>query len=167
MLRIDWNLLYTIINLLVLYLLMRKFLFKPISDVMEKRQQIIDESLLNAEESEKRADELKSHWEEEVKTVKEKSALMLEEARNDAHVEYDRIVGEAGKEAERIVIDARSNMDMERKQVLSGAKSEIAELAINAAAKILGESSTDEMNKSMYDKFLTEAGDDNDDTDRN
>lgn len=162
MLRLDWNLLYTIINLLILYLLMRKFLFKPISEVMEKRQQIIDESLANAENSERKADELKAHWENEVKTVREQSELMIAEARNTARAEYDRIVDEADKEAGRIVTDARSSMNMEREQILSGAKAEIAELAMSAAEKILEESSTEAMNKSMYDKFLAETGDDND-----
>lgn len=161
MLRLDWNLLYTIINLLVLYLLMRKFLFKPISDIMEKRQQIIDESLANAENSERKADELKNHWENEVKMVNEQSALMIEEARNNANAEYERIVDKADREAGRIVNDARSSMNMEREQILSGAKAEIAELAMNAAAKILEENSTAAMNKSMYDKFLAETGDDN------
>ena len=39
MLRLDWNLLFTVINLLILYFLMKRFLFKPVNEILEKRQQ--------------------------------------------------------------------------------------------------------------------------------
>ena len=42
MLRLDWNLLFNIINLIILYALMKRFLFKPVNAILEKRQQEAD-----------------------------------------------------------------------------------------------------------------------------
>ena len=50
MLSLDLNLVWTIINLVVLYLLLRHFLFKPVMGIMEKRRQIIEDGLKNAQE---------------------------------------------------------------------------------------------------------------------
>ena len=63
MLRVDINLVFTIINLLVLYLLMKKFLFGPVVAVMEKRKAMIEEQFANAAAAEKNANELKSQYE--------------------------------------------------------------------------------------------------------
>ena len=49
MLRLDWNLVFTVINLLILYVLMRKFLFKPVNEILEKRQKEEDARLADAE----------------------------------------------------------------------------------------------------------------------
>ena len=67
MLRVDINLVFTIINLLVLYLLMKKFLFGPVVAVMEKRKAMIEEQFANAAAAEKNANELKSQYEDTLK----------------------------------------------------------------------------------------------------
>ena len=50
MLRIDFNLVLTIINLIVLYLILRKFLFRPVMDIMEKREKMIADGISHANE---------------------------------------------------------------------------------------------------------------------
>mgnify|MGYP003191769544 CR=1 FL=1 len=55
MLRLDWNLLFTIINLIVLYVCMKKFLYGPITAIMDKRQNMIREQLANATQTEEEA----------------------------------------------------------------------------------------------------------------
>lgn len=46
MLKLDINLLWTVVNVLVMYAVLRKFLFKPVQDVIAKRQQMVDATLL-------------------------------------------------------------------------------------------------------------------------
>ena len=60
MLRIDFNLVLTMINLVILFLILRKFLFRPIMNIMEKREAMISDGLKNAEDSQNQALELKS-----------------------------------------------------------------------------------------------------------
>lgn len=59
MLKLDFNLLFNIINLLILCVLLKKFLLKPVLNVMKKREDMINESLENARTSHSQADALK------------------------------------------------------------------------------------------------------------
>ena len=84
MLRIDFNLVLTMINLVILFLILRKFLFRPIMNIMEKREAMISDGLKNAEDSQNQALELKSQYEEKLKGAGEESSQMIERARQEA-----------------------------------------------------------------------------------
>ena len=84
MIQFNISLLFTIINLLVLYLLMRKFLFGPIMRVMDKRQTIIEEGLGNARKSQKEAEELKEKYDENLRQVHVECEALLSQAKERA-----------------------------------------------------------------------------------
>ena len=86
MLRVDINLVFTIINLLVLYLLMKKFLFGPVVAVMEKRKAMIEEQFANAAAAEKNANELKSQYEDTLKTANTDADNIIQEAKTTANL---------------------------------------------------------------------------------
>ena len=89
MLRLDFNLVLVMINLVVLFLLLRKFLFGPVMDIMEKRKAMIEEGLQNADEQQKQAHELKSQYEEILSGAKDESLRIVDQAKQEigrAHV---------------------------------------------------------------------------------
>lgn len=170
MLRLDWNLLFNIINLIVLYLLMKKFLIKPVVSIMEQRNALIEQRFLDAGQTEKKALELKSKYEEKLKVSMDESVNIIEKARQSAKLEYSRITGEADSQAEKIIDNARKTAASERERSLFEAKEQVAGLAMAAAAKIMGEQADDSRNLSLYDRFLTEKANkagEADDTDFN
>ena len=63
MIQINMNLVYTIINLIVLYLLLRHFLIRPVMEVMEKRRRMIDEGFQNARSAKEDALKMKREYE--------------------------------------------------------------------------------------------------------
>ena len=71
MIEININLVFTIINLIVLYLLMKKFLFGPILNVMEQRKNMIDQQFASAKDTEEQAYELKGKYEDALKSAKD------------------------------------------------------------------------------------------------
>ena len=75
MIEININLVFTIINLIVLYLLMKKFLFGPILNVMEQRKNMIDQQFASAKDTEEQAYELKGKYEDALKSAKDESML--------------------------------------------------------------------------------------------
>ena len=159
MLRVDFNLVLTMINLVVLFLILRKFLFRPVMDIMEKREAMIADGLKNAETSQTEALELKNQYEAKLQGAKEESSQMIERAKQEAKAEYDRIVNDAGTEAKKLMQSARDTMDMEREQALRDMKSQVASLAVDAARKVLLDSGHGADDQSVYDQFLKEAGD--------
>ena len=98
MLSINMGLVWTIINLIVLFLLLRHFLINPVSNIMEQRRKLIADGLQNAQDTQDEANRLKAEYEEALSGAKKESAEIVDKARIDARAEYDRIVGEAGEQ---------------------------------------------------------------------
>lgn len=158
----PWSILFLAINLIVLYVIMRRVFIKPLKGIIEKREQIIRSGLENAAEKEKNAQALEQEWQEKMEGAKSKSAEMMAKAKSDADEEYQRLVADANAEARRIVADARKTMENEKSKAIEDLQSEIAGIALDAAAKVLENSDLKEINHSLYEKFLTETGDGND-----
>ena len=162
MLNLGWSLVWTIINLIIFYLLMKRFLVGPVLGIMEKRKNLIAQELENAKAAQEKAEELKGHYEGALAGAKEESAQIIEAARADAKSESERMVKEANLEAAKIIENARDTAEQEKENALQGAKSEIAGLALETARKLLSEGSTEKGNSMLYDEFLAKAGDGND-----
>ena len=80
MLKLDINLLWTVVNVLVMYAVLRKFLFKPVQDVIAKRQQMVDANLADAEISKKEAAETMNAAQEKLRNVDNEAAARLRKA---------------------------------------------------------------------------------------
>lgn len=166
MLKLDMNLVYNMINLVVLYLLLKHFLIKPVTEIMEKRKKIIEDGLKNAQDAQNDALEMKQEYEAALKGAKEESAMIIEKARGEAKNEYDRIVREAGDKAGQIVESAKETVRIERDKTMKELQSEIAGLAMASAAKIVGESQNDAYGSEIYDQFLGKVGGTDEDADK-
>ncbi len=161
MLKIDfWNIVFTVINLLVLYWAMKKFLVGPVTAIMDKRKELIESQLAHAAETEEAALQLKSNYEKDLSNAKEESREIVEKARCDAKAEYDRIVKDADKKASDIITKANKTVELEKQKTLQEMESEIAGLALAAAAKIMNDKQDNDT--TLYNKFLAKAGDAND-----
>lgn len=163
MLKIDfWNIVFTVINLLVLYWAMKKFLFGPVLAIMDKRKTLIEEQLANAEQTEKEANELKAAYEKDLGNAKEESRQIVEKAKSDAKLEYDRIVKEADGRATEIIDRANKTVELQKEKTLQEMESQIAGLALAAAAKIMNDKQDNDT--TLYNKFLAKTGEANDTT---
>ena len=134
MLRLDINLVFTIINLLIWYAIIRIFLFKPINKVIDKRNTAIQEKY----------DEAKK-MQEEAQAEKEKYAACQDEIEAEKIQRYlESIQRQAGEDARR-----------EKDKMLEQAKHEILSLVLDAAAGSMNKKSDD---SALYDEFLKKAG---------
>ena len=160
LLRIDWNVVFTIINLIVLYLGLRKFLIGPVTNVMEQRKQMIEGQIADANNLKAEAGDLKKQYEGMLAQAHEESAELLEKTRKSAQAEYENRINVA--DAEKIIENAHKTVELERDKTVQDLQSQIAVLAVAAAGKVLGEASTNENNRLLYQQFLTKAGGVND-----
>ena len=166
MISIDLNLVWTIINLVVLYLLLRHFLIGPVMNIMEQRKQMIDDGFKNAEAAQADANRLKQEYEAALSGAKQESVQLIEDARKSAKAEYDRIVSEAGEKADTMIESAKENVRIEREQTMKELKSQIAGLAAASAAKIISGNADEKESRDLYDQFLKEAGEGNGNADK-
>ena len=157
-LRLDWNVAATILNLLLLYWLMRKFLFKPIMGIMDKRKELIEQQFLEAEDAKDKAQEIKNQYHDLMKNAKEESHSIVEKARESAKMECENMLQQASIQAKQLLENTREQMDVERKKMLKELESQISALAMSAAGKIIGANASSKRDKVLYDQFLDKAG---------
>ena len=163
--KIDINLVFTIINLLVLYLLMKKFLFGPIIKVMDVRKAMIDQQFAGAKEQEDQAKALKEQYEGALKSAREESFQIMEQARKEAKVQADKTVEDTQAKVSAMLAKAQEDINTERENAMRQMKDDVASLAMEAAGKIIGKNSGADQDLSLYDQFIEKAGDP-DDSDR-
>ena len=165
MIKIDINLVFTIINLLVLYLLMKKFLFGPIIKVMDVRKAMIDQQFAGAKEQEDQAKALKEQYEGALKSAREESFQIMEQARKEAKAQADITVEDTQAKVSAMLAKAQEDINTERENAMRQMKDDVASLAMEAAGKIIGNNSGADQDLSLYDQFIEKAGDP-DDSDR-
>ena len=156
MLRIDINLLFTIVNLLVLYFLMKKFLFKPVREVLAKRQGEIDETYKKAEEANKAAADLKKQYEDSLAGIEAERQKRLDASNIEASKEYDEIVNNANKKADKIIQDAKLQAEKDAEAKQHEMQQQMAVLVAQAAYKIAASKDSSENDEKLYDTFLSE-----------
>lgn len=158
MLRFDINLVFTIINLLVLYFLMKKFLFGRVNKIIDARKTLIDKQFADAKETQDAADGLKTEYENKLAAAKEEGGKIVAEAKLKAKEESDRLLSVADEELDQKRRKAEEDLSVERANALRDMKKEIAALVIDAATKVVDDQNTIQNNQKLYDKFLAEAG---------
>ena len=150
-----WSIVETVANIIILFILLRIFLFKPINKMKNERTRTIQENLDSAEKAKKEAEELRQQYEGSVSDAKEEAKNIIMKAHDDAESERAAIIKNAHEEADQKVAEADKEIENERKKVLRQAQSEIADLAIEAASKIVGANVDDEKNRRLVDEFLS------------
>jgi F-type H+-transporting ATPase subunit b len=158
MLKVDWNLLFNMINVFVLYLLMKKFLFGPVSAMMEKRANAVKESFAEAENAKTKAHELKQNYEQELAKAEIKAEAIVKEAKQKALEEYEKQIEAAKEEASKIMEESKKRIELERTHSMQDIESEVAKIALLAASKVIQKNISDSTNEQIINDFLAEAG---------
>lgn len=160
MLKFDiFNLLFTVINILILYAGFRKFLFGPVNKIIAKRRDEIEQGFAEVEEAKAEARKVRDEHDGIIAAANEESARIIAEAKSKAKVEYDRILAAADKEAETVVTKAKVKMEADKKRVMKEMESQIAGLVMAATEKVVGTKQDSEQDLLLYDQFLAEVGD--------
>ena len=152
MLRIDSNILWTIINLLILYALMKHFLFQPVHDILGKRKQEIESDFAIANQQKQEALESKNKANQQLENMQTICDGMLADAKEKASLEYEQIIADANKKSDEMIEQARIKTIEVANEEKAKAKSEIADLINKAADKITNTKSDEK----LYDDFLKE-----------
>lgn len=159
MLELDWDIVWTIVNLLILFLLLKHFLFKPITQMMESRTAEIENNLKDAEEQKQKGQQLNTQYEEQLQGAQAQAAQIISDAKAQGQKEYSSILktaqADAAKEKER----SRAEMERERDEMLRGVQENVTELVLLTASKLSQKELDEESDRKLVDSFLSEAGD--------
>ncbi|MBO4635755.1 MAG: F0F1 ATP synthase subunit B [Clostridiales bacterium] len=148
---------FAILNVAVAYFIIKKLIFKPIMNIMKKREDAIGDSLKSAEELNEQA---KKHEEESRNNIEEaraKAAEILDQSRENAEKQAGVIIGTANDEASEIVEHARTDAKRIKKVALEEMKDEVSDLAVKVASRVLGDVVAEEKLKELATKHASEV----------
>ena len=160
MLKFDIvNFVCVVVNLLVLYVLMKKFVFGRVTKIIDARQALLEEKNASVSKAQEEADRLRKEYEKSLENANETSVQIVKEAKSRARAEYNKIMARAAADAEAMKAGAEKAIATEREKQMDELHVQIMDLAVEAAGRIMSEKSSPETDKALYVAFIKEAGD--------
>lgn len=158
MLNLNWDIIWTFVNILVLFVLLKLFLFKPVNAMIEKRRKLIDGQLSDAAQKQKEAEAKKQAYADRLKEAHAEAAEILKKAKAEAEAQYCMILERAERDAQKKTAEAEKKIALEHEQMLKNAKSEIAAVAVMAAQKLAVKHADAEADSALLESLIQEAG---------
>ncbi|MBR3978365.1 MAG: F0F1 ATP synthase subunit B [Oscillospiraceae bacterium] len=154
----PWTAAFTLANTIALFLVMKKFLFKPVMKVIEDRQQEIDEMYSQAGSAKENAAALEETYKQKLSQATQTGERIVKEATARGQARQEEMIRQANEEANAIRAKAEADIAREKKKALNDAKDELAGLAVDIAGKVVGHSLTDSDQTVLVDRFIEELG---------
>ena len=159
MLKLDLNLLWTVVDVLIMYVLLRKFLFKPIQNVLDERQKLVDTNLADAQDAKARAQAALTAAEDKLHNVDTEAAARRQASEQQAEKEKEQLLAAAQQQAAAIVAEGKAAAEAERASKLRQADAQIASLTRTVCAKVLERNLTQQDDDRFLNDLLQKAGD--------
>ena len=143
---------------LVLFLVLRHFLFKPVSEFLKARQDRIENDIDEAKKSKEEASTLKRDYEIKIEKAKEEAKGIVESARKRGEDLREEIVKEAKDEAMALLEKARREIEREKSKAKDDLKKEVSNIALMVAGKIIDKELDNKSHEDLIAKFIDEVG---------
>ena len=151
--------LFTLLNTVALFFVLKKFLFKPVMKMIHDRQQEIDDLYADANGAKTQAQALQTQYEEKLAAAADEAERTVKEAVARGRSRQEEIIRQANLEADAIREKASADIDREKKKAMNDAKDEISEIALAIAGKVVGKELSDQDQSALVDQFIEELGD--------
>lgn len=152
------EILFYIINLILIVVILDMILHKPITKFLEERNARIKNDIETTEQARNEAQKIRDELQERLKKAEQEAQQIAQTTREKAVLDSKQIVDNARAEAETIVTQARQQMEQERKRAIAGMQDDLAQAALQLAEKILEREVKQEDNQAIIDAFFQKVG---------
>ena len=149
-----WQIIISLLNLLILCYIIKKFLYKPVKNMLSKREAEINDLYKTANESVMRAESDEAYWKEKRENAQAEAQEIIEEATASAKNRGEKIVSEAKDKAEGILKRAQNDAELEMEKAQDSIKREIIDVSSALAEKMLGREINIEDHRNMIDSVI-------------
>ena len=156
-----WQILISLINLLIMFLIIKKFLFKPVNNMLAKRQAELDSKYEAADSAMSNAEKNENLWNEKIKTAKDEADAIISSAADTAKWREEKIISDAKDKADSIIKRAEAEAELELKKAEAEIKNEIVGVSSALTEKLLSREINMDDHKNIVDSFIEKIGDDN------
>lgn len=129
---------FTALNIFVMYLILKRFVFKPIMRTLEKRRVSVEDEIKNAHENRIKSEEIVSESKHTLDHARTEAASVIDEAKIQAEKQAESIISQAKEQAKQIVVKANEDAKRTRTMMLEEVKDDVADLAVLIASRALG-----------------------------
>jgi len=147
---------WTSITFIALIFILKKFAWKPILAALDQREEAIRESLEKAEKAKEEAQKILEQNQSNLNKAEEESRKIIEQSRSFAEKLKEQMLSDTKQQSRKLLEDASAEIERKKDEVFNDLKNQIAEIAINAAEKILNENLNKETQKKIVDKYIGE-----------
>lgn len=151
---------FTLINTLIIFLIFRIFLYKPVCNILDKRRELAAAEIADAQKAKEAAEKAEQEYTARLADAKNEAAEIVKQATLRAQKREEEIVGEATQKAADIRAKAEENIEREKQRAVNEIKDEISEIVIMAAEKVAQKEISAKDNEEIISKFLNEVGND-------
>ena len=151
-----WQILISLCNLLILFLIVKRFLYRPVQNMLKKRQETVDAQYANAKEAETAALADKEAWAEKRRDAEMEAAELVRNAAERANQRGEEILSDAKEKAQRMLSQAKVEAEMEKAKAQGEIKEEIADVSALLAEKLLERELQEEDHRRLIDGFLAD-----------
>ena len=155
---IPWTFIAQICNLFIQMYLIKRFLFKPVNEMLEKRRALADAQIREAEQAKADADAIKTEYEQNMKEAKEKANEILITAQKTAALQSEEMLKEAASQAAALKSKAESDIAQEKRKAVNEIKDEIGGMAVEIAGKVIEREISEEDHAKLIDEFIANVG---------
>ncbi len=148
----PWTALFTFCNMIITFLLLKKFLFKPVKKMIDQRQKEIDDLYADAENSKAKAQEIQAEYESRLDSARAERDELMADAVKRAQKREQEIIAQAKDQAASMMTRAEADIAQEKKKALNQVKNEISSISVSIAQEVVGR----EISAADHERLVTE-----------
>ena len=155
---VPWTFIAQICNLFIQMYLIKRFLFKPINEMLEKRRAMANAEIAEATQAKEEAQAMKAEYEKNMAEARNKASEILTTAQKNASIQSEELLQEASAQTAAIKAKAESDIAQERRKAVNEIKGEIGGMAMEIAGKVIEREINEEDHKKVIDDFIANVG---------
>ena len=156
---VPWTFIAQIANLFIQVLLIKRFLFKPVNEILKKRKEMADAEIQDAVKAKDEANAMKAEYEQNMQDAKNKANEILVSAQKTAAIQSEEMLKEATAQAAALKAKAESDIAQEKRKAVNEIKGEIGGMAMEIAGKVIEREICEEDHEKLIDEFISNVGD--------
>ena len=154
----PWTVIFQILNLLLLMVLFKKYLFKPVTEILEKRQAEIEGHYQEAQQAETDAKVMKADYESKMANARQEADRVIKTATESANAMSASIVEDARTQADQLKRRAQTEIDLERRRAFDEVKGELSGIALDIASQVIEREVNEKDHEAFINEFIKNVG---------
>ena len=155
---VPWTFVAQICNLFIQVYLIKRFLFKPINAMLEKRKAMADAQIQDAVKANEEAQAMKQEYEQSMEEAKARANEIVTQAQRTSTLQSEEMLKEAGRQATAMKEKAEADIAQERRKAVNDIKDEIGGMAMEIAGKVIEREIREEDHAKLIEEFIANVG---------